>query len=117
MSFKLASSPHQHNQRNTSQIMRMVTIACLPGITIQAVMFGYGVLIQLILAIVTAWASEALVLKLRNKAVLVRLKDNSALLTAVLLAIAIPPLCALVVNRDRHRLCHNNGKAVVWRPW
>lgn len=91
MSFKIASSPHQHNQRSTSQIMRMVTLACLPGIAIQAVMFGYGVLVQLLLAIITAWASEALVLKLREKAVLPRLKDNSALLTAVLLAIAIPP--------------------------
>ena len=91
MSFKIASSPHQHSQRSTSQIMRMVILGCLPGIALQAVLFGYGVLIQLLLAIVTAWASEALVLKLRGKAVLPRLKDNSALLTAVLLAIAIPP--------------------------
>ena len=91
MSFKIASSPHQHIQRNTSQIMRLVVIACLPSILLQAVLFGYGVIIQLILAIVTAWLSEALVLRLRNKPVLVRLKDNSALLTAVLLAIAIPP--------------------------
>jgi Na+-translocating ferredoxin:NAD+ oxidoreductase subunit D len=91
MSFKIASSPHQHNQRSTSQIMRMVALACLPGIVLQAVFFGYGVLIQLVLAILTAWASEALVLKLRGKTVLVRLKDHSALLTAVLLAIAIPP--------------------------
>ncbi|MBZ9610612.1 electron transport complex subunit RsxD [Rheinheimera maricola] len=91
MSFKIASSPHQHNQRSTAQIMRLVTLACLPGIILQAVMFGYGVIIQLALAIITAWCSEALILRLRNKPVLARLKDNSALLTAVLLAIAIPP--------------------------
>lgn len=91
MSFKIASSPHQHNQRSTAQLMRLVTLACLPGIAVQAVLFGYGVIIQLLLAIVTAWCSEALVLKLRNKAILPRLKDNSAMLTAVLLAIAIPP--------------------------
>ncbi|MGP9800745.1 electron transport complex subunit RsxD [Rheinheimera sp. NSM] len=91
MSFKIASSPHQHNQRSTAQIMRMVVLACLPGIALQAVLFGYGVLLQLALAILTAWCSEALVLKLRGKAVLPRLKDHSALLTAVLLAIAIPP--------------------------
>ncbi|MBU1308515.1 MAG: electron transport complex subunit RsxD [Gammaproteobacteria bacterium] len=91
MSFRIASSPHQHNQRSTAQIMRMVTLACLPGIVMQAVMFGYGVLIQLLLAIVTAWLSEAAILKLRNRPVLPRLKDNSALLTAVLLAVAIPP--------------------------
>jgi Na+-translocating ferredoxin:NAD+ oxidoreductase subunit D len=91
MSFKIASSPHQHNQRSTSQIMRMVALACLPGIVLQAVFFGYGVLVQLVLAIITAWASEALVLKLRGKSVLPRLKDHSALLTAVLLAVSIPP--------------------------
>lgn len=91
MSFKIASSPHQHNQRSTAQIMRLVAFACLPGIAVQAVLFGYGVIIQLLLAIITAWCSEALVLKLRNKPILPRLKDNSALLTAVLLAIAIPP--------------------------
>uniref|UniRef100_A0A486XJI8 Ion-translocating oxidoreductase complex subunit D n=1 Tax=Rheinheimera sp. BAL341 TaxID=1708203 RepID=A0A486XJI8_9GAMM len=91
MSFKIASSPHQHNQRSTADIMRLVALACLPGIALQAVMFGYGVLVQLVLAIITAWLSEALVLKLRAKAILPRLKDNSALVTAVLLAIAIPP--------------------------
>ena len=91
MSFKIASSPHQHNQRSTAHIMRLVVLACLPGIAVQAVLFGYGVIIQLVLAIITAWASEALILRLRNKPVLARLNDNSALLTAVLLAIAIPP--------------------------
>lgn len=90
MSFKIASSPHQHNQRSTAQIMRLVTLACIPGIAVQAVLFGYGVLIQLLLAIITAWLSEALVLALRGKPVLARLKDNSALLTGVLLAISIP---------------------------
>ncbi|MEW5681551.1 MAG: electron transport complex subunit RsxD [Pseudomonadota bacterium] len=95
MSFKIASSPHQHNQRSTAQLMRLVAFACVPGIAVQAVLFGYGVLVQLLLAIVTAWCSEALVLKLRNKPILPRLKDNSALLTAVLLAIAIPPYAPL----------------------
>lgn len=71
--------------------MLMVMFACIPGIAVQAAIFGYGVLVQLLLAIVTAWLSEAFVLRLRNKPVLARLKDNSAMLTAVLLAIAIPP--------------------------
>ena len=91
MSFKIASSPHQHSQRSTSQLMRLVVLACIPGIAVQAVLFGYGVLIQLLLAVITAWLSEALVLMLRRKAVFIRLKDNSAMLTAVLLAVAIPP--------------------------
>lgn len=91
MSFRIASSPHQHSRRSTSHIMRLVAFACFPGIAIQAVFFGYGVLVQLVLAIITAWLSEALVLKLRAKPVLPRLKDNSALVTALLLAVCIPP--------------------------
>jgi Na+-translocating ferredoxin:NAD+ oxidoreductase subunit D len=91
MSFKIASSPHQHNQRSTNQIMRLVAVACIPGIILQAIFFGYGVFIQVLLAIITAWLSEALVLKLRGKAIMPRLKDHSALLTGLLLALAIPP--------------------------
>jgi len=91
MSFKIASSPHNHNQKSTSQLMLLVALACIPGIMVQAVFFGYGVLLQLMLAIITAWFSEALILIMREKRIITRLKDNSALVTAVLLAISIPP--------------------------
>ncbi|MGI5309737.1 electron transport complex subunit RsxD [Rheinheimera sp. WS51] len=90
MSFKVASSPHQRLQRSTAQIMRLVILACVPGIVVQAFMFGYGIIIQLALAIATAWCSEAIIMFLRKKPILPRLADNSAMLTAVLLAIAIP---------------------------
>ncbi|WP_333606897.1 electron transport complex subunit RsxD [Arsukibacterium sp.] len=91
MSFKIASSPHHHNQRTTAQLMGLVVLACLPGIAVQAVLFGYGVLLQLVLAISSAWLAEAAVLWLRGKAVLPRLQDHSALVTGLLLAISIPP--------------------------
>ncbi|MBV2128461.1 electron transport complex subunit RsxD [Arsukibacterium indicum] len=91
MSFKIASSPHNRVNRSTANLMLLVAIAALPGILVQAVLFGYGVLIQLLLAIVTAWAAEALTMQLRKKPVLPPLKDHSALLTGLLLAIAIPP--------------------------
>lgn len=91
MSFKITSSPHNRISRSTSEIMLLVVAACVPGIAVQALLFGYGVLIQLILAIVTAWAAEALIMRLRNKPVLPRLKDHSALLSGILLAVAIPP--------------------------
>lgn len=91
MTFKIASSPHHHLQRHTDKLMLLVAIAALPGIAVQAILFGYGVLVQLILAIITAWVAEAFILTLRTKPVLPRLKDHSALVTAVLLAVAIPP--------------------------
>ncbi|WES66346.1 electron transport complex subunit RsxD [Superficieibacter sp. HKU1] len=92
MVFRIASSPYTHNQRQTSRIMMLVLLATLPGIATQLCFFGWGTLIQLILASVSAWGAEAIVLKLRKQSVGSILTDNSAWLTGVLLAISIPPL-------------------------
>lgn len=92
MVFRIASSPYTHNQRQTSRIMMLVLLATLPGIAAQLWFFGWGTLIQLILASVSAWGAEAIVLKLRKQSVGSILADNSAWLTGVLLAISIPPL-------------------------
>ncbi|MDP4537740.1 electron transport complex subunit RsxD [Alkalimonas collagenimarina] len=91
MSFRIASSPHQHSQKTTSQLMLWVAGAALPAIAVQSYLFGYGVLIQLMLAISTAWACEALILAMRQKTILPRLRDHSALVTGLLLAVSIPP--------------------------
>jgi len=90
MVFRIASSPYTHNQRQTSRIMLLVTLATIPGIAAQLWFFGWGTLIQLILAIVSALLAEGLVLKLRKQSVSTVLADNSALLTGLLLAISIP---------------------------
>lgn len=90
MSFKIASSPHQHSQKNTAQLMKLVALAAVPGIVVQAYFFGYGALIQLLLAIITALSCEAAVLAIRGKRIKVKLLDHSALVTALLLAVAIP---------------------------
>ncbi len=59
MVFRIASSPYTHNQRQTSRIMLLVTLATIPGIAAQLWFFGWGTLIQLILAIVSALLAEA----------------------------------------------------------
>ncbi|KNC09453.1 electron transporter RnfD [Klebsiella sp. RIT-PI-d] len=92
MVFRIASSPYTHNQRQTSRIMMLVLLATLPGIAMQTWFFGWGTLIQLILASVSACGAEAIVLKLRKQHIGAILSDNSAWLTGVLLAISIPPL-------------------------
>jgi len=92
MVFRIASSPYTHNQRQTSRIMLLVTLATIPGIAAQLWFFGWGTLIQLILAIVSALLAEGLVLKLRKHSVSPILADNSALLTGLLLAISIPSI-------------------------
>ena len=92
MVFKIASSPYTHNHRQTSRIMLLVVIATLPGIVVQSWFFGWGTVIQLVVAILAAWLAESLVLRLRKQNIGQTLADNSALLTGLLLAISIPPL-------------------------
>lgn len=90
--LKIASSPFTHNQQSTSQVMLWVTLAALPGILSQIYFFGLGTLYQIVLAIIVALVTETLCVKLKREDPLLYLKDNSALLTGVLLAISIPPL-------------------------
>ncbi|MCW8996152.1 MAG: RnfABCDGE type electron transport complex subunit D, partial [Psychromonas sp.] len=92
MAFINSSSPHQSVRLSTAKIMRMVTLCLLPGIFLQSYFFGFGNLLQIIIASIVALLSEAFVLKLRQRVVLQTLKDGSALLTGILIAIAIPPL-------------------------
>ncbi|SQA83873.1 electron transport complex protein [Citrobacter freundii] len=92
MVFRIASSPYTHNQRQTSRIMMLVLLAALPGIAAQLWFFGWGTLFQIVLAAISAIAAEAGVLKLRKQPIVPILKDNSALLTGLLLAVSIPPL-------------------------
>ncbi|MDW5499343.1 electron transport complex subunit RsxD [Pseudomonas lundensis] len=88
----IASSPFTHNQQSTSRIMLWVMLACLPGIAAQVWFFGYGTLVQTALAMIVALLAEGAVLALRKLPVRTRLADNSALLTALLLGISLPPL-------------------------
>ncbi len=92
MAFRIASSPFTHNQQSTRKIMLWVIIACLPGFIALSYFFGYGTLIQLVLASATALLAEGALLLLRGRPVGQTLGDNSALLTAVLLGLSIPPM-------------------------
>lgn len=92
MKFVLASSPHQRQPRTSAQIMRLVAYATLPGLVIQCWFFGFGVLIQAILAIAVAMLSEAVMLAARKRPIWPTLQDTSAALTGLLLALCLPPL-------------------------
>ena len=87
------TSPHAHGPLSTSQIMRMVIYATLPGAFTLAYFFGVGVFLNLLIASISALAFEALVLKLRQRPVGFYLRDYSALVTAFLLALSLPPYC------------------------
>lgn len=90
MAFWIASSPHNHNQQSTSSLMRLVIFAAIPGITAQWYFFGWGNLIHIGIAMVTAMLCEFIVLSLREKRITEQLFDGSALLTAMLIGICLP---------------------------
>lgn len=92
MALLTLTSPHTHGPNRTSRIMMTVALATLPGLIAITWLFGYGTLINVILAIATALISEALVLKARKYPVRFFLKDNTALVTGLLLGLALPPL-------------------------
>lgn len=85
-------SPYITNAPTVSSIMLKVLVALVPGIIVYAWLFGGGILITLALATATALVTEALMLKLRKRPVQPFLSDYSAIITAWLLALAIPPL-------------------------
>jgi len=85
-------SPFISKPDNVSAIMLKVLLALIPGIALYVWCFGPAILVSITLASITALGTEALMLKLRDRPISPFLKDNSALLTAWLLALSIPPL-------------------------
>ncbi len=91
MSLIRMSSPHVYKTNTTANVMRLVLLATLPGILALTFFFGWGTLIQIVWAGALALAFEAAILKLRRRPIMFYLNDGSALVTALLLAVAIPP--------------------------
>ncbi|QXI27480.1 RnfABCDGE type electron transport complex subunit D [Pseudomonas vanderleydeniana] len=83
-------SPEQADQR-VRQAMQRVLLATLPGALVLFGLYGWGVLINLLLCSITALLSEAVALRLRARAIQPALKDGSALVSATLLGLALPP--------------------------
>lgn len=92
MAFINASSPFQRTYRSTTQVMLWVMACLIPGVALQSYFFGFGNLIQIAMAAFVALLAEGIILKIRNRPVIYTLKDGSALLTGILIAISIPPL-------------------------
>ncbi len=86
------SSPHTRQNQDTSSIMRWVILLCLPGLLAQTYFFGWGNVHNVLLCSAVAMFSEAAILAIRKRRIVFYLRDYSALLTGVLLGIALPPL-------------------------
>lgn len=92
--MKLIHANHLFRALSVSNVMLKVLLAMLPAIAVSVWQQGSGLLLQLLLATVTALAAEAAVLKLRARPIRPALADLSAVLTGWLIALALPPLGA-----------------------
>lgn len=86
------SSPYIQNNENISHMMLAVIFALIPGTLVYIHFFGWGVMINIITAVLTAVICEFAILKIRHRPVKPFLSDGTAVLTAILLALALPTL-------------------------
>lgn len=91
MALLTISSPHSKGANRTASMMRWVVLMTLPGLAAQTYFFGWGNLHNVILCSLIALFSEAVVLKIRQRPLGFYLNDYSALVTGVLLGLALPP--------------------------
>lgn len=85
-------SPYLTAAPSVTSIMLKVLLALIPGIAAYVWVFGGGILVTLGLASIAALLTEAIMLRLREKPIKIFVTDGSALVTAWLLALALPPL-------------------------
>lgn len=92
MKFSWSGAPHVPAQTSVAGVMQQVLIALTPGVMATTWFFGYGILVQITLALSFAYLFEYLMLRWRGQPVQVFMRDYSAAVTAVLYALCIPPL-------------------------
>jgi electron transport complex protein RnfD len=91
MALPRITSPHATGANRTQRVMLLVLAATLPGVVVLTWLYGAGTLISLLWASALALGFEATILKIRQRPVQFFLRDGSAVVTAVLLALALPP--------------------------
>lgn len=85
-------APHLHCQMSTTRIMMTVILSLIPAVGVMTYFFGSGTLIQFIIASITAIACQVLTALMRNRRIKHVLRDPSGVVTALLLALTLPPL-------------------------
>jgi len=91
MFLPATSSPHLNGSGHTSKLMQQVMLATVPALLAGSYFFGIGQLLNILLAMLFAVCLESLMIKLRQRRISFALKDNSALVTGLLLGFALPP--------------------------
>ncbi|MDY6942233.1 MAG: RnfABCDGE type electron transport complex subunit D [Pseudomonadota bacterium] len=91
MESRLISGPHAHAPTSVGQIMQRVMVALLPATVFGICIYGWPALYLLTVTLAAALFAEALCLAIAGKPLRPYLTDGSAIVTAWLLAMTLPP--------------------------
>lgn len=89
--FDTGPAPHWPARSTVRGLMLRVLLALLPGVVVLLARDGPALLVQIALAAACALTIEALALRWRGRPLRPFLGDGSALVTAVLFALSVPP--------------------------
>jgi len=93
MRFATNLPPQWHARVTVGGMMRTVLYALVPALLAHVWFYGAGILLNSAIALLAGLATEAVCLRLGGKVTAPYLLDGSALVTALLLAFCLPPLC------------------------
>ncbi len=85
-------APHVRTRQSVPAMMRQVIYALAPAAAAYTWFFGAGLIFNILIASAAAILTEALCLRLRGRALQPFIADYSSIVTAILLAFALPPL-------------------------
>ena len=92
MEFERREAPYLAPTANVARIMQQVLLALVPAAVAHVWFFGPGLVFNLVVAAAACVGGEALMMRLRGRPAMSALSDCSALVTAALLAFALPSL-------------------------
>ena len=92
MEFERREAPHVAATADVAKMMQQVLLALVPAGIAHVWFFGPGLIFNLVVAAAACVGGEALMMRLRGRPAARALSDYSALVTAALLAFALPSL-------------------------
>ncbi|WP_407276697.1 RnfABCDGE type electron transport complex subunit D [Halothiobacillus sp. DCM-1] len=92
MKFTPVASPTPEVPNSVTRMMGAVMLALLPGTLAAVILLGWGVLINIVLAIVSGLLAEAVMLWLRRRPVRPALQDGSVIVLAWIFGLCLPNL-------------------------
>ncbi len=91
MTNPLLAAPYAHNESSVTRTMTLVMLALTPATLVGLYQFGWPAIFLFFITITSALIAEALCLMIAKKPVWLHLADGSAIVSAWIVALTLPP--------------------------